>query len=189
MKKHGVYYNEVGIKISNFRLSVRFPCGPLNSNNKNKTSDDEDYGFAAPTNIHSDVDHYKSDWTWVPVKSHLPSEALPQSHHSSPTSSCSGLSRNTSSFNRPLPPPPVPPRAASPSTAPSSAIPPYPSSTVSRHSKKSSRSSCTSYVWKIAILYNTLYFFLIHPVYKSKDLYYKILLSINWIISLITYAK
>ena len=146
MKKHGVYYNEVGIKISNFRLSVRFPCGPLNSNNKNKTSDDEDYGFAAPTNIHSDVDHYKSDWTWVPVKSHLPTEALPQSHHSSPTSSCSGLSRNTSSFNRPLPPPPVPPRAASPSTAPSSAIPPYPSSTVSRHSKKSSRSSCTSYV-------------------------------------------
>ena len=162
MKKHGIYYNEVGIKISNFRLSVRFPaCGPLNSNNKNKP--DEDYGFAIPSNIHSDVDHYKSDWTWVPVKSHLNTERIEfimsgLSNNQSSTSSCSGISRNTSSFNRPLPPtpsattglqptpPPVPPRSASPSTAPTSAIPPYPSSTVSRHSKKSSRSSCTSYV-------------------------------------------
>ena len=122
MKKHGHYYNEIGIKISNFRLSVRFPAAPKKTMT---SSPDEDYGFMDLNG--SNLDHYRSDWTWVPV----------MSQHGGPP-------RKVSILNSPLPPPPVPPRSVSPSTAPSSAIPPYPSSTVSRNSR-SSRSQ-TSYV-------------------------------------------
>ena len=116
--KKSFYYNEIGIKISSLRLSVRFPCAPMP-----KVVDD-DYEATC-----QNLDHYRSDWTWVPVKA---------------TSTASAMTR------RPLPPPPVPPRAASP-CAP--AIPPYPSSTVSRNSSRKSSSSsvassrqCWSYV-------------------------------------------
>ena len=105
---------------------------------------DEDYGFMDVKG--QDSDHYKSDWTWVPVM-----KSPTSSFTGSPTSSFTGSpkkstkSASKSTLNRPLPPPPLPPRSASPSTAPSSAIPPYKSSTVLRNSH--SRNSRTySYV-------------------------------------------
>ena len=102
---------------------------------------DEDYGFMDIKG--QDSDHYRSDWTWVPVMKSSPTPSFT----GSPTSSFTGSPKKStkSTLNRPLPPPPLPPRSESPSTAPSSAIPPYPSSTVSRNSN--SRNSRTySYV-------------------------------------------
>ena len=126
-----------------FRLSVRFPCGPLASKSKIENPD-EDYGFMDVKG--QDSDHYRSDWTWVPVM-----KSPTSSFTGSPTSSFTGSpkkstkSASKSTLNRPLPAPPLPPRSASPSTAPSSAIPPYKSSTVLRNSN--SRNSRThSYV-------------------------------------------
>ena len=130
MFKKSAYYNEIGIKISSFRLSVRFPTGEpaVTTQDSNQGPEEFDYGA-----ICKKVDHYRSDWKWVPVRN-----------------------ENTKVLSkpcRPLPPPPVPPRAASPSAPPTSALPPYPSSTVSRKSSKSSRCSSTSssrissYVW------------------------------------------
>lgn len=112
-----IYYNEVGIKISSLRFSVRFPCAP------SKPKMEDDYEVQC-----KNMDHYRSDWTWVPVQNQI----------HKPTS-------KQILTKRPLPPPPVPPRAASPSLPPSSALPPYPSSTVSRKSSSSSlRSSLSS---------------------------------------------
>ena len=123
---NGNYYNEIGIKIAGCRLSVRFPTGAPSAQKSNIQTQDEEFDYGA---ICKKVDHYRSDWTWVPVRS--------------PTT------KVLSKPNRPLPPPPqaappVPPRAASPSVPPTSALPPYPSSTVSRKSSKSSRFSKSS---------------------------------------------
>lgn len=123
---NGNYYNEIGIKIAGCRLSVRFPTGAPAAQKSNIQTQEEEFDYGA---ICKKVDHYRSDWTWVPVRS--------------PTT------KVLSKPNRPLPPPPqaappVPPRAASPSVPPTSALPPYPSSTVSRKSSKSSRFSSKS---------------------------------------------
>ena len=123
---NGNYYNEIGIKIAGCRLSVRFPTGAPAAQKSNIQTQEEEFDYGA---ICKKVDHYRSDWTWVPVRS--------------PTT------KVLSKPNRPLPPPPqaappVPPRAASPSVPPTSALPPYPSSTVSRKSSKSSRFSKSS---------------------------------------------
>ena len=123
---NGNYYNEIGIKIAGCRLSVRFPTGAPSAQKSNIQTQEEEFDYGA---ICKKVDHYRSDWTWVPVRS--------------PTT------KVLSKPNRPLPPPPqaappVPPRAASPSVPPTSALPPYPSSTVSRKSSKSSRFSSKS---------------------------------------------
>ena len=123
---NGNYYNEIGIKIAGCRLSVRFPTGAPAAQKSNIQTQEEEFDYGA---ICKKVDHYRSDWTWVPVRS----------------TSTKVLSKP----NRPLPPPPqaappVPPRAASPSVPPTSALPPYPSSTVSRKSSKSSRFSKSS---------------------------------------------
>ena len=115
MAKKSNYYNEIGIKISSWRLSVRFPTGAPQVKSANQAEDDFDYGA-----ICKNVDHYRSDWTWVPIRA--------------------TTTKVLTKPNRPLPPPPVPPRAASPSAPPTSALPPYPSSTVSRKSSKSSGS-------------------------------------------------
>ena len=119
--KKSSYYNEIGIKISSLRLSVRFPCAPYS---KKEQAEEEDYEVAC-----KNMDHYKSDWTWVPVRS---------------TSVTSVPSVTKNLTMRPLPPPPVPSRAPSPVPA----LPPYPSSTVSRRSSTSSSKSSriSSYV-------------------------------------------
>ena len=126
---NGNYYNEIGIKIAGCRLSVRFPTGAPAAQKSNIQTQEEEFDYGA---ICKKVDHYRSDWTWVPVRS-------------TTTKVLSKPNRP----NRPLPPPPqaappVPPRAASPSVPPTSALPPYPSSTVSRKSSKSSRFSSKS---------------------------------------------
>ena len=81
VKKSG-YYNEIGIKISSLRLSIRFPCAPGMAK---KPTEEQDYDF-----VHQHLNEYKSDWTWVPVKPTMDRHLLTM---------------------RPLPPPPVPPRS------------------------------------------------------------------------------
>ena len=120
IKKSG-FYNEFGIKISSLRLSIRFPCAPLA---KKIDNEEQDYDFVQHLN------EYKSDWTWVPVKSQNNSLAKSQN-------------KNTM---RPLPPPPLPPRSprSESPTAPMAILPPYPSSTVQRVPQRKQR--CSSYV-------------------------------------------
>merc|ERR1712111_210651 len=119
IKKSG-FYNEFGIKISSLRLSIRFPCAPQTS----KNNEEQDYDFVQHLN------EYKSDWTWVPVKSQ--NNSLVKSQN-----------KNTM---RPLPPPPLPPRSprSESPTAPMAILPPYPSSTVQRVVQRKHR--CSSYV-------------------------------------------
>ena len=107
VKKTG-YYNEIGIKISSLRLSIRFPCAPGMSK---KPTEEQDYDFVQHLN------EYKSDWTWVPVKPSMEKHLLTM---------------------RPLPPPPVPPRSPRSDSAPMDILPPYPSSTVQRKPRISS---------------------------------------------------
>ena len=64
----GRYYNEVGIKISSLRFSVRFPCAPAKPTKQNE----DEYMELGQ------IDVLKSQWTWVPVqKRPLPSLPAP----------------------------------------------------------------------------------------------------------------
>jgi hypothetical protein len=93
------YYTEVGIKIHQFRISVRFPASSLKLGSASPTKDD-------------------SDWKWIPQRTELAATSLDV------VSWCPDGS--------PAMAPPVPPRSGSPTNPPPSALPPYPSSTVSR---------------------------------------------------------
>jgi hypothetical protein len=134
MKKSN-YYTEFGIKISTFRLSVRFPTG----HHITKANDQEPAGKKVIDN------QIYSDWKWIPGRIET-STPLSSPSKTSKTSKTGTARRNPSTA---LPPPPVPPRSASPSSqAPTSAIPPYPSSTVTRrpHRDQPARQRCWSYV-------------------------------------------
>lgn len=110
------YYTELGIKVNNLRISVRFPkwkhrpaedeklqrnnslAKTVQSKQKSKEETSEDSNIL--------LDHY-----WV-------------------------FSGSSSSSSRlPLPPPPVPPKGSTSPRAPDCARPPYPSSTVQRMEK------------------------------------------------------
>ena len=150
MFKKSAYYNEIGIKISSFRLSVRFPTAEpaVATATSNESPEEFDYGA-----ICKNVDHYRSDWKWVPVRS--------------------STTKVMTKPVRPLPPPPVPPRAASPSVPPTSALPPYPSSTVSRKSSKSSRCSSTSSVQSSRISSYVWFGFWLQIHLEKKGLFYR----------------
>ena len=107
VKKSG-YYNEIGIKISSLRLSIRFPCAP----GVKKSTEETDYDFVQHLN------EYKSDWTWVPVKN--------------------TANRNMLTMRPLPPPPLPPRSPRSEKVAPMEILPPYPSSTVQRNKRCSS---------------------------------------------------
>ena len=121
------YYTEVGIKIHQYRFSVRFPStSSLRSSSTSSSKDD-------------------TNWKWIPQKCQFPTSTTTSS-----TSSMESVSWCPEGA------PPVPPRCGSPTSPPPSALPPYPSSTVSRRRPLPSTSSAEalknrricSYVWK-----------------------------------------
>jgi hypothetical protein len=103
------YYTEVGIKIHQFRFSVRFPTASLRLGSSSSSASLKD----------------DTNWKWIPQKSEFPIAG----RTSSATSSMESVSFCPDGD---MSAPPVPPRSGSPTNAPPSALPPYPSSTVSR---------------------------------------------------------